>query len=194
MGRGRGQGAGVLLGTPETSRRGLSTRNALKAFISKPPPVSPTGASTPLMWLMVSRTMVKSLYTVHQQVNQSKNPVNQSIHDGKCEGTAAWNIRSIEWCTSTTANDQYNPSTMMERGEVFRDCFRQPSHALRNQVTSLPAGELTPWILWQSPVYSSSCADKRQHGTAGRRRRSSENTPGWRWPGKCTPGSPEHTQ
>lgn len=48
-----------LLGTPETRRNGLNTRNALSAFMSKPPPFS---LGTPAIELMVSTTSVKSLW------------------------------------------------------------------------------------------------------------------------------------
>lgn len=54
-------GRGVSLGTPETSLRGLRTLKARRAFMSNPPPFSPTGASTPLMWLMASTATVKRL-------------------------------------------------------------------------------------------------------------------------------------
>jgi hypothetical protein len=59
---------GNLLGTPETKRRGLSTRKALSAFMSKPPPFS---GRTPITKLMVSMAKVKRLqneepmYTVY---------------------------------------------------------------------------------------------------------------------------------
>ena len=43
-----------LLGTPETSLSGRRTLNALSAFMSNPPPFSPTWASTPLKWLIAS--------------------------------------------------------------------------------------------------------------------------------------------
>lgn len=59
---------GYLLGTPETSLSGLRTLNALRAFISKPPPFSPTGASTPLMWLMASTITVNSLQRYGQDM------------------------------------------------------------------------------------------------------------------------------
>lgn len=54
----RWQGARHPLGTPDTRRSGLSTRNARRAFTSKPPfpPEDP-----PCFALICSRVMVKSL-------------------------------------------------------------------------------------------------------------------------------------
>lgn len=48
----------VLLGTPETRRRGRSTLKALRAFMSNPPPFS---SGTPAILLMVSKAKVKRL-------------------------------------------------------------------------------------------------------------------------------------
>lgn len=48
----------LLLGTPETRRKGRSTLKALRAFMSKPPPFS---SGTPAILLMVSKAKVKRL-------------------------------------------------------------------------------------------------------------------------------------
>lgn len=50
--------SGILLGTPDTRRRGLRTRKALRAFMSKPPPFS---MGTPAIMLIVSNAKVKRL-------------------------------------------------------------------------------------------------------------------------------------
>lgn len=48
----------LLLGTPETRRKGRSTLKALSAFMSNPPPFS---IGTPAILLMVSKAKVKRL-------------------------------------------------------------------------------------------------------------------------------------
>lgn len=60
-GEGGAAGRGHPLGTPDTSRRGRSTRKALRAFTSRPAPLLLMGAVLLWMTLTCSRITVKTL-------------------------------------------------------------------------------------------------------------------------------------
>ena len=61
-------GAGYLLGTPDTSRRGRSTRNALSAFTSNPAPFPPR-ALAPSALVACSKMALKSLQEKKERGN-----------------------------------------------------------------------------------------------------------------------------
>lgn len=55
------QGAGVLLGTPETRRRGRSTRKARRALTSNPPGLPPDWPPESASLVIISRTTLNNL-------------------------------------------------------------------------------------------------------------------------------------